>query len=278
MSLPGHVPSLQNTLCLDNDRPAFSADGTRLAFANDTCRNDFCRRIGIINADGSGQTMLPALTADDSQPAFLPSGDLVFTGRGSPQGQPNLYGATVAGTGLHQLTQAGASGPAPCPSGAIAYVHNGNVYLLSPNGHSQRRLTHFGGLRRPDCSPDSRSIVFLHAVRGRRHGRTVTLGYDLYTINTTGGQLRRLDSHHIAAGAPAFSPDGRLIVFTAVLPGSSSSKHCGRAESNAYLEVVDLHGHKMQRPLRLGSTGTDQDCFGYFTDPGGASWQPLANQ
>jgi hypothetical protein len=265
----------QNSLCLDNDRPAFSADGTRLAFANDTCRNGFCRRIAIINADGSGQTMLPALTADDSQPAFLPSGDLVFTGRASPGGQSNLYEATVAGTGLHQLTQAGGSGPAPCPNGAIAFVHKGNVYLLSPNGHSQRRLTQFGGLR-PDCSPDSRRIVFLRAFRGRRHGRSVTLGYDLYTINTTGRQLRRLGSHHIAAGAPAFSPDGRLVVFTALLP--VSSKLCGGVESNAYLEIVDLHGHKMRRPLRVGSTGTTVDCFGYFTDPGGASWQPLPNQ
>ena len=264
----------QNTLCLDNDRAAFSADGTELAFANDTCPNGFCRRISIIAADGGNQTTLPALTTDDSQPAFLRSGGLVFTGRATPGGEPNLYEVSLTGTGLSQLTPTGGSGAAPCRNGAIAFVHKNNVYLLSADGRSRRRLTASGGLR-PDCSPDSRSIVFLRAVEGRRHGRSVRLGYDVYTITTMGTELRRLSSQHIAA-APSFSPDGRQIAFTALV--TVASNPCGGVGSKAYLEIVDMRGRQTRRPIPLGSGGTTQDCFGYFTDPGGASWQPLPDQ
>lgn len=265
----GDCSSQPGSPCLDDSRPSFSPDGKQIVFSDDPCTRRFCRRITAINADGSGETELPALTADDAQPAFRASGDLVFAGRAIRGGVQNLYTVAADGTGLHQLTWRGGAEPAPCANGAIAFVRRHNLYLLDIHGRL-RVLAH--GASWPDCSPNSRQLVFRH-------------DQDLYLVSTTGTGLRRLTYHHVAAAAPTFSPDGRLIALNTdhrpskYWPPENTDGYCSNGVctgifANVYLQIIDLAGHERAKPVYLGNSGSDVDGFPWATDPGGVSWQP----
>jgi hypothetical protein len=126
----------------------------------------------------------------------MPDGTtIVFTGQTSQEATQQLYTADTEGTGLRQLTTTGASQAGPCPNGQLLYVHNGDIYLMSADFRSSKRLT-FRGSSLPDCSRDSRTMVFL---------RNDTL----YTLNTTGQHLRRLGPAGSAAGGEAGAVAGR---------------------------------------------------------------------
>jgi hypothetical protein len=258
-------PTQGTTLCLDGGRPSFSADGMTIAFTNDPCSRAFCRRLALVGADGAGQRLLSALTADDSQAAFLPDGRLVFSGRATPGAPQDLYTVSPTGTGLSRLTGGGGAEAAPCADGSIAYVHRGDLYLLAPAGRSRRRLT-FRGASRPDCAPGNGWIAFL-----RRS--------DVYLISRSGKAMRRLTSGAIATGAPSFSPDGTLIAFDSshrpsrAWPSRDSTDHIN---ATIYLEVTDLRGRRRRAPAFLGTDGADIDGFPFGTAAGGVSWQPLA--
>ena len=144
---------------------AFSPDGRQLTFGGEGRGNfgfgypDGVRDLTIANANGRAARHLAQQTADDEQPAFLPGGQtLVFAGRSKPGAPFDLYTVTSSGTGLTQLTSSGAQQPAPCANGSIAFVHRGDVYLLTADHRTQRRLTLRGG-NSPDCSPDGRWIA-----------------------------------------------------------------------------------------------------------------------
>lgn len=256
--------------CLDGSRPSFSPDGSRIVFGDDPCRQRYCRRITLINADGTGETQLPALTEDDAQPAFLSSGGLVFAGRASRGAGQNLYTVAVDGSGLRQLTMSGASQPAPCANGAIAFIHNDNLYVRSAGGRSRELVR---GASWPDCSPNSRQIAFLH-------------DNDLYVIRIAGRRLHRLTHHRIAHSAPAFSPDGRLIALATEHRPSKAWRPAGPRPTcsdkvcidgiytNVYVQIVNLRGQERVNPRFLGNDGSDSDGFGWYTAPGGVSWQP----
>lgn len=225
--------------CLDLERPSFSGDGTTIAFADDPCRYAYCGRLTLIDSDGGGETQLPALTADDSQPAFTASGELIFTGRVTARAQP------------------------PCANGSIAFVHHRDVYLLSADHRSRRRLSFHGG-GWPACAPSSRQIAFVHAG-------------SLYLVGVKGRGLRRLTREPGGVfEAPSFAPAGGLIAFPSRHPASrgwrpAPAQGTGPAY-NAYVQVVDLRGREHRKPLFLGTSGNDSDGFGFSTVPGGVSW------
>lgn len=259
------APDSSHPICLDLGRPAFSPDGRAIAFADDLCRGAFCRRLALVGADGTGETMLPALTADDAQPAFLASGGLVFAGRATRGATQNLFTVERDGSRLMRLTSAGGAEPAPCADGAIVYVFHSELWLMSADHRVSRRLTFRGGAR-PECAPDGRTIAFL------RHG-------DVYLIPRTGTGLRRVTFSGGVSGPPAFSPDGRLLAFAAQHRASKVWPPHGSGEfENAYLQVVDLRGRPARKPVLLGTSGADQDTFGYGTSVGGIDWQPLGGR
>ncbi len=170
----------------------------------------------FVNVDGSGARIVPRVTLDDEDPAFLPDGSrVVFAGTTAPTTTPpsdfreqgkkpsELFIVGVNGNGVRQLTHDGGSMPAPCGNGTIAFVKHGDIYLLSRDGRSRRRLTKHGGTE-PDCAPNSRRIVFSH------YG-------NLYTISTSGRNVKRVPTHpspgRFGASYPVFSPSGRMIAY-----------------------------------------------------------------
>jgi Tol biopolymer transport system component len=248
--------------------PSWAPDGRSLAFSGAVYANDgsrtpaargcpgSCEAIVLAGASGSDPRLVPVPLADAEQPAFLPDGSgLVFTGRAVPGGQPDLYTVATDGSGLTRLTTEGASEPAPCANGSIAYVHAHDLYLRESGGRA-RRLTHRGGAL-PDCSPDSRAIAFVR-------------GGALYTIAATGKSLRRLTARHVVDGRPAFSPAGRLIAVTT----TTATAGCASFQSGQLvyrIQVTDLQGR-----LRRSDVIDREECA--VANPqglGSVGWQPL---
>lgn len=274
--------------------PSFAPDGQTLAFSGVMYHSDGsalpsqsgcpnggpCRHtIVVAAADGSAPRTLTLTLADAGQPAFLPGGErLIFAGAVTAGASHDLYAVNLDGTGLQRLTTTGATEPAPCPDGSVAYVHRGDVYLRGADGGT-RRLTRRGGTW-PDCSHDSRTLVF-----DRRSA--------LYTISVTGRRLRHLTSPDTprsgcprptsrgvlcVEGRSALSPAGGLValaalsVCTSLCGGPSFPPQCTNLSER--LVLIDLRG----RVWRSDQVATNecQPDFGLADDRlGGVAWQPL---
>ena len=172
--------------------PSFSRGGGRLAFPIDG-------RLAVANGDGSGRTLLPRLTNEDTEPAWTHDGKLVFTGRKA--GKRNLYIVDANGMGLRRLTHRGGRSAAASELGSVAYVVGGYVRLVKPDGTRGRRLARGG---HPDFSPSGRTVVY---ERLRR----------IYSKRVKPGGKRKL----VARGGvdPGFSPTGRRILFVGLENG-----------------------------------------------------------
>lgn len=110
---------------------------------------------------------------------------------------------------LNQLTENPAdSEPSFSADGhTIAFVREGDVYVMRADGSGQKRLTSGGELdSRPLVSPNARVVLF--------ERRTAANGpRDLYTVSVKGG-----GAHAIARSAgdeheASFSPDSRTVAF-----------------------------------------------------------------
>jgi Tol biopolymer transport system component len=110
------------------------------------------------------------------------------------------------GSGLRELTHTAASEQNPAWSATgrfIVFARGSALFTMRPDGSRVRRLTRFGG--RPAISPNGHLIAFTRRV-----------GAGLYVIRPDGSGLREIkrarDGQKISG--PAFSPNGRKIVYT----------------------------------------------------------------
>jgi Tol biopolymer transport system component len=158
--------------------PAVSADGTRIAFD----RFDLSGRltgIWLMNPDGSNvvRVTTPPTSAagGDQQPDFSPDGTMiVFDRDGSDNGDGAIYVVGIDGKGLRQVTPASLDAT------------------------------------RPRWSPDESKFLF-----GNPDTASPDVGRNIYVVHADGSQLLALthESGGDFAESPAWSPDGRMIVF-----------------------------------------------------------------
>jgi Tol biopolymer transport system component len=124
-----------------------------------------------------------------------------------------LIGGLVAAA-----SPAGASYPGA--NGKIAFVRDGNIWTMAPDGTGQRQLTFFSGKAEagsPRWSPDGTRIAY-QAVRWYDG----TLNADIWTMRANGTQKTRITTHRAPEDDPTWSPDGRWIAFTSHRPGDYS--------------------------------------------------------
>ena len=163
--------------CAGQEAPAWSPDGTEIAFASGDARYE---QIWIVGVDGTNLRRLTGPNVIDADPQWSPDGRRIVFRRIDPYRARKGYA----------------------------------LFVVNVDGGGERRLTPWA-LRagdHPDWSPDGRRILFRANVEGPR-----TISSNLYTIRPDGSGLTQLTHarggtvQHLSAG---FSPDGRWITFS----------------------------------------------------------------
>jgi dipeptidyl aminopeptidase/acylaminoacyl peptidase len=207
--LTAGLPTGGNCAGTSYTSPSYSPDGGRIVF-------DAGERIGVMAADGGGLTLLPAVTANDGDPAFSADGRrIVFTGT-NDRGTTDMYVRSVGG-GAARLIVGDAGEPSWSSRGVIAYVRSGNVYVARPGGRHRRWVT--SGVS-PDWSPDGRRLLLVRPL--------ATLTFDLpigrmYVVGAHGEGLRRIGPA-ADASEPKWSPQGNWIAYEALEAGVFAKK------------------------------------------------------
>jgi TolB protein len=190
-----------DTVGRNPDMPAWSADGTKIAYVTD-------RGLRTMNADGSANTLLVPDTYLE-RPNWSPDGtELVFDAFVSAEGGFRLFVVNDDGTGLTQIDSAGPNEYYPewSPDGSsIAYVSSnkpGNfIRTMNPDGTGRSTVT--SGFGPPSWSPDGSELTF-----------TAGPANDVFVVNTDGtGRTRLTFTKRRFEFTPVFSPDGSQIAF-----------------------------------------------------------------
>ena len=163
------------------------------------------------------------------------------------------------------------SSPALAGDGKIAYVKNGDIYTINPDGTGKTALVTVGTNFGPAWSADGTQIAYVQADE--------TNATDLWVMNADGtDQTRLTTTGAVLAAAPSWSPDGSEIVYGGpCLPTASNPGLC-RGEFYHYddpvVTVID--------PTSVAGKGrilrSEWHCPGTETGiifiDGRASWSP----
>lgn len=138
---------------------------------------------------------------------------------------------------LNQLTEGPTdTEPAFSPDGrTIAFVRDGDLYSVRPDGSGQRHLTSGPELdSAPVVAPSGRYVVF-------ERRASASAAADLYSVHILGGGLHRVtgsaDDHDAV-----FSPDGRAIVFVRSHAGGSEDIYSVRPSGARLRRLTKTHG------------------------------------
>jgi len=192
--------------------PAFSADGSRIAYVSTSPGN---AEIYVMNADGTGATRLTTDPLADGRPAFTPDGQTILFHSARTAGKQQIWSVNVDGTSLTQVTRDSISfAPAVSPDGqTVAYVSmrnkNYDIWLMSRDGSNQRQFTPTPQVK--ESEPRFlRDGTLAYLVERREGNRTVqqVVRADLVT-----GSVTPLTGIDLALTSFAVSPSGDLVAL-----------------------------------------------------------------
>lgn len=207
----------------DDFQPAWSPDGLSLAFDSNRDGN---REIYVMNADGSGPRRLTDNGGRDTMPSWSPDGrQIVFvSNRG---GAAELWIMDADGGNSRQLTRGSTDNDVPRPAWSpdgrsIAYASSRvaaadnpdgkrRLFLVDLSSGAPRALTGPSFDSNARWSPDSSSLVFDTNPNGVDDSSKGD--WEIFAIERTGENRRRLTDNRLNDWAPDWSPDGRRIAF-----------------------------------------------------------------
>jgi len=202
----GRQRNLTRKQSLNDESPAWSPDGTKIAFVSNRGSGDLGWSIFVMNADGSGQRVLARNTSRFAHPTWAPSGkQIAFVG----VGDTTIWVMNSDGSGQRRLltdAQADSEDPAWSPvASRIAFRRSFDnaddaIYTMNPDGSAQRQLTHEDA-GAPAWAPNGTKIAFVST----RDGDT----YDVYVMDADGNGQTRLTHNSATDTDPSWQPTPR---------------------------------------------------------------------
>ncbi|HLA73748.1 MAG TPA: hypothetical protein VK624_19755 [Steroidobacteraceae bacterium] len=183
--------------------------------------------IELFIADGDGSNARPFLSDPgfDFDASFSNDGKWVIFGS-TRSGQADIYRAHPDGSAIEKLVDDPAyDGQAALSADGrtLAFVSSrsgqADIWLLDLRSRKVRNLTqNAGGDFRPAWSPDGKWLAFSTDRDSKvpdysSSNFVVRLSTELYIVRPDGSGLRRITHDDEFAGSPAWSPDGRSLVF-----------------------------------------------------------------
>ena len=219
--------NLTNNLA-DDVYPAWSPDGTRIAFASTRDADDL--EIYVMDANGANPIRLTNSPADDFSPAWSPDGTRIAFAS-ERDGNLEIYVMDANGANPIRLTNNPLDdlSPAWSPDGTrIAFATNrdGNyeIYAMDANGGNQTNLTNnLADDFSPAWSPDGTKIAF-ESFRDNN--------FEIYRMDANGSNPTRLTNNKADDIDATWSPDGMKIAFTTNRDGNYDIYVMGADGSN----------------------------------------------
>jgi len=201
-----------------NITPRWSPDGRSIAYtsyrrggANIFVSNIFQGTLDeVTKGDKAGENWLPAWSPDGTKVAFTSTRD----------GNPEIYVANRDGSNVRRLTNHPGIDISPTwsPSGTqIAFTSDRSgspqIYVIGADGLGLSKKTSESYCDKPTWSPPP----FNEIAYASRSGP----GYDIKVLDLATGQVRQLTFGEGTNESPAFSPNGRHLVFMSTRAGKS---------------------------------------------------------
>ncbi len=200
--------------------PAYSADGSRIAFVSGRHGNP---EIYVMDADGASTVRLTTHASADGHPAFTPDGRAIVFHAQRTKGL-QIYVVGLDGGQPQQLTQEPARNFMPTVSpdgGTIAFVREqGNttdIWLMARDGTSQRAFQP-SPTQKESYPRFLRDGSLAYLVERREGNRTVT---QVVKADLATGQVTALTGTDLSISAFAIAPAGDLLALVVPLAGQS---------------------------------------------------------
>lgn len=162
-------------------QPVFSPDGRSVVYVAPDAAPHPTEQLFLAGADG--RLARPLTSTGGTEPVFTPRGqDVIFTAGRTPARRISIISINPKHSVPRDLTHGTADEHAPAcsPDGRrIAYIANGQVWVMAADGTSPRALTHAKTAAAPRFSPDGTQIAFSTAD-------------GLYVMPADGGEAQRI--------------------------------------------------------------------------------------